>query len=221
MGLMVPVLAGYIAYSIADRPGLAVGFTGGLLASSGNALVTGYNWADSTTGFQKFIADFAFQGANGGNTVSGFLGGILAGFLAGFIVLFLKKAFSKLPASLDGIKPTLIYPLLGILIISILMCFIFNPLIGLINTGLSNGLTAISDAGYITVLGLILGAMMAIDMGGPINKAAYVFGTGVLATASQMLHQRGCDPVCSSRSASRNSMYLNWCRSCRIFIRTV
>ena len=165
MGLMVPVLAGYIAYSIADRPGLAVGFTGGLLASSGNALVTGYNWADSTTGFQKFIADFAFQGANGGNTVSGFLGGILAGFLAGFIVLFLKKAFSKLPASLDGIKPTLIYPLLGILIISILMCFIFNPLIGLINTGLSNGLTAISDAGYITVLGLILGAMMAIDMG--------------------------------------------------------
>lgn len=170
MGLMVPVLAGYIAYSIADRPGLAVGFTGGLLASSGNALITGYNWADSTTGFQKFIADFAFQGANGGNTVSGFLGGILAGFLAGFIVLFLKKAFSKLPASLDGIKPTLIYPLLGILIISILMCFIFNPLIGLINTGLSNGLTAISDAGYITVLGLILGAMMAIDMGGQSTK---------------------------------------------------
>ena len=193
MGLMVPVLAGYIAYSIADRPGLAVGFTGGLLASSGNALVTGYNWADSTTGFQKFIADFAFQGANGGNTVSGFLGGILAGFLAGFIVLFLKKAFSKLPASLDGIKPTLIYPLLGILIISILMCFIFNPLIGLINTGLSNGLTAISDAGYITVLGLILGAMMAIDMGGPINKAAYVFGTGVLATASQMI-EKGAQP---------------------------
>ena len=193
MGLMVPVLAGYIAYSIADRPGLAVGFTGGLLASSGNALVTGYNWADSTSGFQKFIADFAFQGANGGNTVSGFLGGILAGFLAGFIVLFLKKAFSKLPASLDGIKPTLIYPLLGILIISILMCFIFNPLIGLINTGLSNGLTAISDAGYITVLGLILGAMMAIDMGGPINKAAYVFGTGVLATASQMI-EKGAQP---------------------------
>jgi PTS system fructose-specific IIC component len=187
MGLMVPVLAGYIAYSIADRPGLAVGFTGGLLASSGNALVAGYSWADSTTGFQKFIADFAFQGANGGNTVSGFLGGILAGFLAGYIVLFLKKAFSKLPASLDGIKPTLIYPLLGILIISILMCFIFNPLIGLINTGLSNMLTSIADAGFITVLGLILGAMMAIDMGGPINKAAYVFGTGMLATASQLM----------------------------------
>lgn len=187
MGLMVPVLAGYIAYSIADRPGLAVGFTGGLLASSGNALVKGYQWADGTTGFQKFIADFAFQGIDGGSTVSGFLGGILAGFLAGFIVLFLKKAFSKLPASLDGIKPTLIYPLLGILIISILMCFIFNPLIGLINTGLSNMLTGIANAGFITVLGLLLGAMMAIDMGGPINKAAYVFGTGMLATAAKLM----------------------------------
>lgn len=187
MGLMVPVLSGYIAYSIADRPGLAVGFTGGLLASSGNAVVSGYVWADGATGFQKFIADFAFQGANGGNTVSGFLGGIAAGFLAGYIVLLLKNAFSKLPASLDGIKPTLIYPLLGILIISILMCFIFNPLIGLINTGLSNMLTGIANAGFITVLGLIVGAMMAIDMGGPINKAAYVFGTGMLATANQMM----------------------------------
>lgn len=187
MGLMVPVLAGYIAYSIADRPGLAVGFTGGLLASSGNALVKGYQWAGETTGFQKFIENFAFQGIDGGSTVSGFLGGILAGFLAGFIVLFLKKAFSKLPASLDGIKPTLIYPLLGILIISILMCFIFNPLIELINTGLSNMLTGIANAGFITVLGLLLGAMMAIDMGGPINKAAYVFGTGMLATAAKLM----------------------------------
>lgn len=187
MGLMVPVLAGYIAYSIADRPGLAVGFTGGLLASSGNAIADNFVWADNMGGFQKFIADFAFQRLDGGNTVSGFLGGILAGFLAGFIVLLLKKAFSGLPASLDGIKPTLIYPLLGILIISILMCFIFNPLIGLINTGLSNMLTGIASAGYITILGLILGAMMAIDMGGPINKAAYVFGSGMLATASQMM----------------------------------
>ena len=197
MGLMVPVLAGYIAYSIADRPGLAVGFTGGLLASSGNALVSGYGWADNTTGFQKFIADFAFQRANGGSTVSGFLGGILAGFIAGFIVLFLKKAFSKLPASLDGIKPTLIYPLLGILIISILMCFIFNPLIGLINTGMSNMLTGIANAGFITVLGLLLGAMMAIDMGGPINKAAYVFGTGMLATAAQLMEKgaQASDPA--------------------------
>lgn len=187
MGLMVPVLAGYIAYSIADRPGLAVGFTGGLLASSGNALVTGYSWAEGTGGFQKFIADFAFQGATGGSTISGFLGGIVAGFLAGYIVLMLKKLTRKLPPSLDGIKPTLIYPLLGILIISILMCFIFNPVIGLINTGLSNMLTALSKAGLITVLGLILGAMMAIDMGGPINKAAYVFGTGMLSTAAQMM----------------------------------
>lgn len=187
MGLMVPVLAGYIAYSIADRPGLAVGFTGGLLASSGNAIAAGYVWADSTTGFQKFIADFAFQSANGGNTVSGFLGGIVAGFLAGYVVLLLKKLFSKLPASLDGIKPTLIYPLLGILIVSILMCFIFNPLIGLINTGLSEMLKSISAAGMITVLGLLLGAMMAIDMGGPINKAAYVFGTGMLGTAADLM----------------------------------
>lgn len=187
MNMMVPVLAGYIAYSIADRPGLAVGFTGGLLASSGNAIVTAYNWAEGTSGFQKFIADFAFQGANGGNTVSGFLGGIVAGFLAGYIVLFLQKICKNLPDALDGIKPTLIYPVGGILIISILMCFIFNPAIGMINTGLSNMLTAISDAGFITILGLILGAMMAIDMGGPINKAAYVFGSGMLATASQML----------------------------------
>ena len=187
MGLMVPVLAGYIAYSIADRPGLAVGFTGGLLASSGNALAAGYAWADGTSGFQKFIADFAFQGADGGNTVSGFLGGIVAGFLAGYIVLLLKKLCKNLPASLDGIKPTLIYPLCGIFLISVLMCFIFNPLIGLINTGLSNMLTALSSAGLITLLGLLLGAMMAIDMGGPINKAAYVFGTGMLATAADMM----------------------------------
>ena len=187
MGLMVPVLAGYIAYSIADRPGLAVGFTGGLLASSGNAAAAGYAWAGNTSGFSKFIENFAFQGANGGNTVSGFLGGILAGFLAGAIVLLLKKITNKLPEALDGIRPTLIYPLVGIFIIGVLMCFIFNPLIGLVNTGLSDMLTSISDAGFITVLGLILGAMMAIDMGGPINKAAYVFGTGMLATASQYL----------------------------------
>ncbi|MCQ2527976.1 MAG: fructose-specific PTS transporter subunit EIIC [Saccharofermentans sp.] len=184
MGLMVPVLAGYIAYSIADRPGLAVGFVGGMLASSGNAAVSA-TFAGST-GFMGFIEKFAFVGEGGGATVSGFLGGIVAGFLAGFIVLGLQKAFSKLPASLDGIKPTLIYPLLGILCIGILMCFIFNPLIGVVNTGLSKMLTSISDAGYITILGLLLGAMMAIDMGGPINKAAYVFGTGMLATAATL-----------------------------------
>lgn len=190
MNLMVPVLAGYIAYSIADRPGLAVGFTGGLLATNGNAALAGFvfgNNVDSLGGFSKFIANFAFVGKDGGNTVSGFLGGILAGFLAGFIVLALKKLCEKLPEALDGIKPTLIYPLVGIFIIGILMCMIFNPLIGLINTGLSNMLTSLSHAGLITVLGLIVAAMMAIDMGGPINKAAYVFGTGMLATAAQMM----------------------------------
>ena len=198
MGLMVPVLAGYITYSIADRPGLAVGFTGGLLAANGNAVLAKYVFAnESLGGFSKFISNFAFVGENGGNTVSGFLGGIAAGFVAGFIVLGLKKLCSKLPDSLEGIKPTLIYPLVGIFLIGILMTMVFNPLIGLINTGLSNMLTSISDAGMITVLGLILGAMMAIDMGGPINKAAYVFGSGMLATASQMMAQgaQASDPA--------------------------
>ena len=198
MGLMVPVLAGYIAYSIADRPGLAVGFTGGLLAANGNEVLAKYVFAnESLGGFSKFISNFAFVGENGGNTVSGFLGGIAAGFVAGFIVLGLKKLCSKLPDSLEGIKPTLIYPLVGIFLIGILMTMVFNPLIGLINTGLSNMLTSISDAGMITVLGLILGAMMAIDMGGPINKAAYVFGSGMLATASQMMAQgvQASDPA--------------------------
>ena len=198
MGLMVPVLAGYIAYSIADRPGLAVGFTGGLLAANGNAVLAKYVFAnESLGGFSKFISNFAFVGENGGNTVSGFLGGIAAGFVAGFIVLGLKKLCSKLPDSLEGIKPTLIYPLVGIFLIGISMTMVFNPLIGLINTGLSNMLTSISDAGMITVLGLILGAMMAIDMGGPINKAAYVFGSGMLATASQMMAQgvQASDPA--------------------------
>ena len=188
MGLMVPVLSGYIAYSIADRPGLAVGFAGGLLASSGNALLAGFPFAEENlTGFNKFIADFGFQGPNGGNTVSGFLGGILAGFLAGAIVLGLKKLCSGLPEALDGIKPTLIYPLVGIFLIGVLMCFIFNPLIGLANTALSDMLSGIAKADMIAVLGLLLGAMMAIDMGGPINKAAYVFGTGMLAQAADMV----------------------------------
>lgn len=201
MGMMVPVLAGYIAYSIADRPGLAVGFAGGLLAANGNAILANFpvfkDHVDSLGAFNKFIANFAFQDVNGGNTVSGFLGGIVAGFLAGFIVLGLKKLCEKLPDALDGIKPTLIYPLAGIFFIGVLMCFIFNPLIGLINTGLSNMLSGIADAGMITVLGLILGAMMAIDMGGPINKAAYVFGSGMLATAAQLMEKgaQASDPA--------------------------
>jgi len=188
MGLMVPVLAGYIAESIADRPGLAVGFTGGLLAANGNAAISGFVWGENVSnlsGFQRFIANFAFQ--NTGNTVSGFLGGIAAGFLAGAIVLCLKKLTAGFPKSLEGIKPILIYPLCGIFIIGLIMCFILNPFIGFINTLLSAMLTAISDAGMLVLLGLILGAMMAIDMGGPINKAAYVFGTGMLATASQLM----------------------------------
>ena len=188
MGLMVPVLAGYIAYSIADRPGLAVGFTGGLLASSGNAAIAKYIWAGaSLSPFQNFISKFGFVGEGSGNTVSGFLGGILAGFLAGYIVLLLKKMCSKFPQSLEGIKPTLIYPLVGIFLVGVLMVFIFNPLIGLINTGLSNMLTSLADKNLLALLGLILGAMMAIDMGGPINKAAYVFGSGMLSTAADLV----------------------------------
>ena len=186
MGLMVPVLAGYIAYSIADRPGLAVGFVGGMLASSGNALAASYDWSN-VGGFGGFVERFAFQAEGAGTTVSGFLGGILAGFLAGYVVLGLKKLCDKLPDSLEGIKPTLIYPLVGMFVVGVLMCFIFNPVIGLINTGLSTMLSALANAGLITLLGLILGAMMAIDMGGPINKAAYVFGTGMLATASDLM----------------------------------
>ena len=188
MGLMVPVLAGYIAYSIADRPGLAVGFTGGLLASSGNAAIAKYIWAGaSLSPFQNFISKFGFVGEGSGNTVSGFLGGILAGFLAGYIVLLLKKMCSKFPQSLEGIKPTLIYPLVGIFLVGVLMVFIFNPLLGLVNTGLSNMLTSLADKNLLALLGLILGAMMAIDMGGPINKAAYVFGSGMLSTAADLV----------------------------------
>ena len=188
MGLMVPVLAGYIAYSIADRPGLAVGFTGGLLASSGNAAIAKYIWAGaSLSPFQNFISKFGFVGEGSGNTVSGFLGGILAGFLAGYIVLLLKKMCSKFPQSLEGIKPTLIYPLVGIFLVGVLMVFIFNPLIGLVNTGLSNMLTSLADKNLLALLGLILGAMMAIDMGGPFNKAAYVFGSGMLSTAADLV----------------------------------
>lgn len=188
MSLMVPVLAGFIAESIADRPGLAVGFLGGLLASSGNAAIAGYAWAnDGLSGFRNFIARFGFTGPASGNTVSGFLGGIVAGFLAGYIVLLLRKLCDKLPQSLEGLKPTLIYPVVGMFVIAVLMIFIFNPLIGVINTGLSNMLSALAEKNLLIALGLILGGMMAIDMGGPINKAAYVYGTMVLGTASELL----------------------------------
>ncbi len=188
MSLMVPVLAGFIAESIADRPGLAVGFLGGLLASSGNAAIAGYAWAnDGLSGFQNFIARFGFTGPASGNTVSGFLGGIVAGFLAGYSVLLLRKLCDKLPQSLEGLKPTLIYPVVGMFAIAVLMIFIFNPLIGVVNTGLSNMLSALAEKNLLIALGLILGGMMAIDMGGPINKAAYVYGNMVLGTASELL----------------------------------
>ena len=194
MGLMVPVLAGYIAYAIADRPGLAVGFVGGILASNGNPLLEKFTFTSSKLadgsglgGFSKFITRYAFVNKNGGNTVSGFLGGIVAGFLAGFIILLLQRICRKLPQVMDGLKPTLIYPLVGVFLEGIIMVFVLNPLVGLANTGLSDMLTALSKAGMLTLLGLILGAMMAIDMGGPINKAAYVYGMGVLTTAAGYL----------------------------------
>ncbi len=183
MGLMVPVLAGYIAYSIADRPGLAVGFTGGMLAAAGNPYLADYieTWEKLGTD-GGFIQKFAFAGENV-NTVSGFLGGIVIGFVSGFVVNWLKDITEGMPDSMKGIRPILIYPLGGIFIVGVLMCFIFNPIIGLINTGLSAALNGIYNSGAIWLLGLLLGAMMAIDMGGPINKAAYVFGTGMLAPA--------------------------------------
>ena len=159
-GFMLPILAGFIAQSIADRPGLAVGFVGGALAASG--------------------ATFA---APGGDIPSAFLGALVAGFAAGYIVLGIRKLTDGLPAALEGIKPVLIYPLCGILVIGLVMCAI-NPIVGALNawiTGVLNGMSS----GSIVILGAILGAMMATDMGGPLNKAAYVFGTAALATASQ------------------------------------
>ncbi|CUQ10527.1 PTS fructose transporter subunit IIC [Clostridium baratii] len=147
-GFMLPVLAGYIAMSIGDRPALAVGFVGGMLANKGG---------------------------------SGFLGALLAGFIAGYLVVFLKKIFSKLPDSLEGLKPVLLYPLFGILLIGAIIIFVINPPVAAINTGLTNFLNSMGESSKI-ILGVILGAMMAIDMGGPINKAAYVFGTASLAS---------------------------------------
>lgn len=183
-GLMLPVLAGYIAYGIADRPGLAVGFVGGMFAANGNAVLTWVSedgQALSYGGLNGFIQNTVF--GSSGNTVSGFLGALVAGFVAGYIVLLLKKAFAKLPQSMDGIKPTLLYPVLGVFLMGTLMLLVFNPVIGIVNTGLANLLNAMGGSSKI-VLGLVLGAMMAIDMGGPINKAAYVFGTMAIANGN-------------------------------------
>lgn len=179
-GLMLPVFAGFIAYSIADRPGLAVGFVGGMLAANGNPAL---EFTQQHSGLAGYLQNTVFA-LNGPSTVSGFLGALAAGFAAGYIVLLLKKAFSKLPQSMDGIKPILIYPLLGIFIMGALMLFIFNPIIGQVNAGLSHLLNSMGSSSKV-VLGIVLGGMMAIDMGGPINKAAYVFGTAAIATAAQ------------------------------------
>lgn len=159
---MLPILAGFIARSIADRPGLLVGFVGGFLASNG--------------------ATFADPAATA-TIPSGFLGALLAGFAGGYIMLLVEKLCDKLPDALEGIKPVLIYPLAGLGIVGVMMCAV-NPFMGMINTGLNNGLTWLSENNLGILLGCILGAMMSIDMGGPFNKAAYVFGTGMLTTAA-------------------------------------
>ncbi len=147
---MLPILAGFIAMSIADRPGLALGFVGGAIATNGK---------------------------------SGFLGALAAGFLAGYTILLLKKLTAKLPEKLDGIKPILIYPLFGILITGVVITYVIEPVFGGINTALNNGLGSMGNTSSI-LIGLILGGMMAVDLGGPVNKAAYVFGTASIAAGN-------------------------------------
>lgn len=160
-GFMLPILAGYIAMSIADRPGLLVGFVGGAIASYG----------------------ISFTNLDASTAVSaGFLGALLAGFIGGYLVLGLEKLCSKLPHALEGIKPVLIYPLIGVLCIGVIMCAI-NPFVAMINTGITNFLDSMGGISKI-VLGCLLGGMMSVDMGGPINKAAYVFGTAAIANGN-------------------------------------
>ena len=146
-GFMLPILAGFIAMSIADRPGLAVGFVGGAIAANGT---------------------------------SGFLGALVAGFVAGYLVRLLKKLFEKLPEGLEGIKPMLLYPVIGIFLIGVIMTYVVEPPIGALNVMINNGLNSMNGAKAI-LLGALLGGMMSVDMGGPVNKAAYVFGTASLA----------------------------------------
>ena len=162
-GYMLPILSGFIAMSIADRPGLAVGFAGGVLAMNGT------NFADLAAGSTTGIS-------------GGFLAALLAGFAAGYIVEFLKKITEKLPASLNGIRPMLIYPLGGILIVGAMMCAV-NPVMGMINTAMTNWLNAMGGTSKV-LLGAIVAGMMSVDMGGPFNKAAYVFGTAALASGN-------------------------------------
>lgn len=166
-GFMLPVLAGYIAYSIAEKPGLAPGFVAGSMAAAGLAF-----------GKIPFAAGGKATLALAG-VPSGFLGALVGGFLAGYVVNFLKKALSGLPKSLEGIKSILLYPLLGILLTGFLMLLV-NISMAAINTGLNSFLEGLSGSSAV-LLGLVVGGMMAIDMGGPFNKAAYIFGTGTLA----------------------------------------
>ena len=147
---MLPILSGFIAMSIADRPGLAVGFVGGAIAANGT---------------------------------SGFLGALVAGFLAGYTVLLLKKILDKLPESLDGMKPVLLYTLLGIFIVGVIMQFVVEPPIGALNVAINEGLKGLNGSSAV-LLGALLGGMMSVDMGGPVNKAAYVFGTASIAAGN-------------------------------------
>ena len=157
---MLCILSGYIAMSIADRPGLAVGFVGGAVAKAGTTFASLSN-PDVTL------------------VSSGFLGALIAGFIGGYVVLLLRKVFSFLPKSLESVKPILIYPVGGILLIGLIMLAI-NPVVGAINTALNNFLSSMQGANKI-ILGAILGGMMSVDLGGPVNKASYTFGTGMLA----------------------------------------
>ena len=149
-GFMLPILAGFIAMAIGDRPALALGLVGGMMAANGK---------------------------------SGFLGALIAGFAAGYIILGLRKVCDKLPEALEKIAPVLIYPVVGILVMGLLMIFIVEPIMGGINTGLNNALTRMGSSSKV-ILGIVLGGMMAIDMGGPFNKAAYVFGTAAIAAGN-------------------------------------
>ena len=149
-GFMLPILAGFIAMAIGDRPALALGLVGGMMAANGK---------------------------------SGFLGALIAGFAAGYIIFGLRKVCDKLPEALEKIAPVLIYPVVGILVMGLLMIFIVEPIMGGINTGLNNALTGMGSSSKV-ILGIVLGGMMAIDMGGPFNKAAYVFGTAAIAAGN-------------------------------------
>lgn len=166
-GFMLPILAGYIAYSIAEKPGLVAGFVAGAIASNGLA----FGKVPFASGGEKTLALAGVP--------SGFLGALVGGFLAGGVILILKKVFSNVPRSLNGIVSILVYPVLGVLITGFFMLFVNIPMAA-INSGLTNFLNSLSGANAV-LLGALLGGMMAIDMGGPFNKTAYVFGTGTLA----------------------------------------